>query len=65
MSSGPSNFRKTDVKRAVQAMEGAGRKLKYIEIRGNGVRIVPADGTAEDDPEVAPNSFDNILQMKK
>ncbi len=64
MSSAPSNFRKTDVKRAVQAMEGAGRKLKYIEIRGNGVRIVPADGAAEDDPET-PNSFDNILLMKK
>jgi hypothetical protein len=47
MSSQPSNFRRTDVKRAVQAMQAAGLKVGRVELRGGTVRIIPVND--EDD----------------
>jgi hypothetical protein len=42
MSSEPSNFRRTDIKRALQAVQAAGLKVVRVELRGGTVRIVPA-----------------------
>ena len=61
MSSQPSNFRRTDVKRAVQA---AGLWVARVELRGGTVLIIPADedgGAADDDGN---NSFDKIMRGK-
>jgi hypothetical protein len=56
MSSQPSNFRRTDVKRAVQAIEAAGRKIARVELHGGKVLIIPAgDDEVADDSN---NSFD-------
>jgi hypothetical protein len=41
MSYAPSNFRRTDVKRAVQAMQAAGLKVGRVELRGGTVLIIP------------------------
>jgi hypothetical protein len=48
MSSGPSTFRVTDVKRAIQAAEAAGKKVARVEIDKAGkIILFPADdGTA-------------------
>jgi hypothetical protein len=47
MSKAPSNFRQTDVKRAVQAVESAGVKIARIELAGGKITIVPAPALAE------------------
>jgi hypothetical protein len=43
MSYAPSNFRRTDVKRAVQAMQAVGLKVGHVELRGGTVHIIPAN----------------------
>jgi hypothetical protein len=60
MSSLPSNFCRTDVKRAVQAMQAAGLKVGHVELHGSKVLIIPAG-----DEEIAAhsnNSFDKIMR---
>jgi hypothetical protein len=37
MSSAPSNFRRNDVKRAVQALQGAGLEVARVELYGGKV----------------------------
>lgn len=60
MSSAPSNFRRTDVKRAVQAVQAAGLKVARVELHGGKVLIIPAnDEAVEDDSN---NSFDKIMR---
>jgi hypothetical protein len=62
MSSQPSNFRRTDIKRAVQAMRSAGLKVARVELDGGKMTIIPADedgGAADDDSN---NSFDKIMR---
>jgi hypothetical protein len=62
MSSRPSNFRRTDAKRAVQAVQAAGLRVARVELRGGTVLIIPADedsGAADDDSD---NSFDKIMR---
>jgi hypothetical protein len=64
MSWSPSNFRRTDVKRAVQAVQAAGLKVKRVELEGGKVTIVPAD----DESAIADdsnNSFDKIMRTKR
>jgi hypothetical protein len=60
MSSQPSNFRRTDVKRAVQALHGADLKVGRVELHGSRVVIIPAgeDEIADD----SNNSFDKIMR---
>jgi hypothetical protein len=45
MSSQPSNFRRTDFKRTVQAMQAAGLKVARVELHGGKVLIIPANVT--------------------
>jgi hypothetical protein len=61
MSSQPSNFRRTDIKRAVQAMQAAGLRVARVKLRRGTVLIIPAeeDGGAADDSN---NSFDKIMR---
>jgi predicted lipoprotein len=62
MSYAPSNFRRTDVKRTVQAMQAAGLKVARVELHGGKVLIIPAnDEAVEDDSK---NSFDKIMWAK-
>jgi hypothetical protein len=60
MSYAPSNFRRTDVKRAVQAVQEAGLKVARVELPGGKVLIIPAG----DEEVVADsnNSFDKIMR---
>jgi len=41
MSYSPSNFRRTDVKRAIQAAQAAGIKIRRVELEGGKVSIIP------------------------
>lgn len=62
MSASPSNFRRTDVKRAVQAMQAAGLRVARVELHGGKVLIIPAgDEEIADDSN---NSFDKIMRSK-
>jgi hypothetical protein len=53
MSSQPSSFRRTDIKRAVQAMQAAGLGVARVELPRGTVLIIPAeeDGGAADDKQ--------------
>jgi hypothetical protein len=64
MSSLPSNFRRTDVKRAVQAMQAAGLKVARVELHGGKVLIIPADDESAGVAEDSNNSFDRIMRAK-
>jgi hypothetical protein len=60
MSYSPSNFRRTDVKRAVQAVQAAGIKVGRVELVGGKVLIIPAGD--ESIPDDSNNSFDKIMR---
>jgi hypothetical protein len=60
MSASPSNFRRNDVKRAVQAVQAAGLKVARVELHGGKVLIIPAGD--EEVPDDSNNSFDKILR---
>ena len=53
MSAGPSNFRKNDVKRGVEAVRAAGLKVGRVEITGRTITIIPQD---EDHNAVEPET---------
>jgi hypothetical protein len=59
MSKAASNFRRTDVKRAVQAVESAGVKIGRIELERGKIVIFP-DGAAPEQ-DTRPNTFDQVL----
>jgi hypothetical protein len=61
MSAQSSNFRRTDVKRAVQAMQSAGLKVARVELVGGKVSIIPA-GDESEIPDDSNNSFDKIMR---
>jgi len=46
MSKGPSSFRVTDVRRAIQTTESAGLKVARIELSPGTITIIPGDGKA-------------------
>jgi hypothetical protein len=62
MSSQPSNFRRTDVKRAVQAMQAAGPKVGHVELPGGTIRISPANDKDDGGDDDSNNSFDKIMR---
>ena len=64
MSSRPSNFRRTDIKRAVQAMQAAGLKVGHVELRGGTVRIIPVNDEDDRGDDGSNNSFDKIMRSK-
>jgi biotin operon repressor len=64
MSYSPSNFRRTDVNRAVQAMQAAGLKIARVELDGGRVTIIPADDESEAVADDSNNSFDKIMRTK-
>jgi hypothetical protein len=63
MSKAASSFRRTDVKRAVQAVESAGVKIGRIELEKGKIIIFPDSAALEEPPEEdgPPNSFDQVL----
>jgi hypothetical protein len=61
MSASPSNFRRNDVKRAVQAVQAAGLKVARVELHGGKVLIIPADDESAQIADGSNNSFDKIL----
>jgi hypothetical protein len=62
MSSQPSNFRRTDIKRAVQAMQAARLKVGHVEPRRGTVRILPVNGEDDGGDDDSNNSFDKIMR---
>jgi len=62
MSYAPSNFRRTDVKRAMQAVQAAGLKVARVELEGGKVTIIPADGEPVEIAGNSNNSFDKIMR---
>jgi hypothetical protein len=64
MSSAPSNFRRNDVKRAVQALQAAGLKVGRVELHGGRVSIIPADEESAEAMDDSNNSFDKIMRGK-
>ena len=58
MSSQPSNFRRTDIRRAVQAMQAAAR----VEPHDGKVLIIPADDESTEVADDSTNSFDKIMR---
>ena len=63
MSYSPSNFRRTDVKRAIQAAQAAGIKIRRVQLEGGKVSIIPADDESEISND-SNNSFDKIMRTK-
>ena len=62
MSHGPSTFRLTDVKRAVQACRNAGLTIGRVEVDREGkIVIVPENGEQQPEEAGRPNSFDQVL----
>jgi hypothetical protein len=57
MSYAPSNFRRTDVKRAVQAVQAAGLKVARVELHGGKVLIIPPDEDGAGTTDDSNNSF--------
>ena len=64
MSYAPSNFRRNDVKRAVQAMQAAGLKVARVELQGGTVRIIPVNDEDNGGDDDSNNSFDRIMRAK-
>jgi hypothetical protein len=64
MSYAPSNFRRNDVKRAVQAIHAAGLKVARVELHGGKVLIIPADEDGAPAADDSNNSFDKLMRGK-
>jgi len=62
MSACPSNFRRNDVKRAVQAVQAAGLKVARVELHGAKVLIIPAGDESAEIAHDSNNSWDKILR---
>jgi hypothetical protein len=65
MSASPSSFRRTDVKRAVQAVQAAGLKVARVELHGGKVLIIPANDESAEVVDDSNNSFDKIMRDRR
>lgn len=61
MSRGPSNFRQTDVTRALRATEAAGRTVKRIEIENGKIVVVIGEPNEPNADNVEKNEWDEVL----
>jgi hypothetical protein len=63
MSRASSTFRESDVKRALRAIEAAGKKAASVEIEDGRIKIRLKNGTSADnhEPDQEPNEWDNVL----
>lgn len=60
MSSRPSTFRETDVKRAVKAVRAAGVEIARVEIEKDGrIIVVPGKPTESQDANAERNEWDD------
>jgi len=59
MSKSPSNFRVTDVRRALKALKTAGEAVKRVVIEGKKIELI-IDGDANDEPG-AENRVEVVL----
>jgi coenzyme F420-reducing hydrogenase beta subunit len=47
MGHGPCNFRESDVKKALRAIEAAGKKVESVEIEDGRIKITIKNGNVE------------------
>jgi hypothetical protein len=59
MSAKPSNFRKTDLKRGMEAVRAAGLKVGRIELAAGKITIIPQGD--DDYLETAVNPWDEVI----
>ena len=61
MSRAPSTFRESDVKRALRAIEAAGKKAASVEIEDGRIKIRLKNDTGADnhEPDQDVNEWDN------
>jgi hypothetical protein len=62
MSKAASNFRRTDVKRAIQAVESAGLTVGRVELQGGKIVLFPDKGAVAD-PQ-PQDSLDNWMAKR-
>jgi hypothetical protein len=55
MSRAPSTFRESDVKRALRAIEAAGKKAASVEIEDGRIKIRLKNGTGADNYDTSGN----------
>ena len=56
MSRAPSTFRESDLKRALRAIEAAGKKAASVEIEAGRIRIKLKNGTGTDNHDTSGNA---------
>ena len=63
MSRGPSNFRQTDVTRALRATVAAGRTVKRIEIENGKIVVVIGEPNEPNEPNAGneKNEWDEVF----
>jgi hypothetical protein len=57
MAKGPSTFKKTDIRRGVEALKSAGLKVSRVVIEGGKLTLVTAQGDTGE-TTTAPNPWD-------
>jgi hypothetical protein len=63
MSKGPSTFRRNDVKRAIEAVEMAGKKVARVEVDKAGkIILIPAAGGATGSAEPQTDTWDAAVK---
>jgi hypothetical protein len=62
MSASPSDFRRTNVKRALLAVQSAGLRVARVELDGGKITIIPANGASVEITDNSNNSFDKVMR---
>jgi hypothetical protein len=60
MSKGPCTFRKSDIRRGVQALESAGVEVARVEVQAGKIVFVPRDEATDIAPADGPNEWDGV-----